>query len=70
MTKIYCGRCGEEIIGRRALLKRTEYYIRAKLECNDSFHNILEDPKTLCPQCNLSYYKWFNHPENDEKEEK
>lgn len=70
MTKIYCDRCGDEIIGHVALFKRTEYYTRAKLECNNSLHDMLEKPKTLCPQCTLSYYKWFNHPENDEREEK
>ena len=69
MTKIYCDRCSEEIIGQRFLLKRKEYYTKAKLECNSSLHSIIEEPKTLCPQCTLSYYKWYNHPENDGKEE-
>lgn len=74
MTKIYCDRCGDEIIGQYSWLKRKEYYTVAKVEMisragTDGFlRRTPTDEKALCSRCTLSYYKWYNHPENDEKE--
>ena len=76
MVKMYCDRCGEEIVGQYSWLKRKEYYTTAQMEIiprrdpNGVCLRTPTDEKILCSRCTLSYYNWYNHPNNDGKEEK
>ena len=66
MTKSYCDRCGKEIEKHKyGFLKHITIYSKIKLYPSNWQKYTEEDERDICPDCEISYFKWFNHPEED-----
>lgn len=65
MNKIFCDRCGKEIKSHAAWLRHRVHYAETKLilcgRADDFWHD-------LCPNCEDSFTRWYNHPERDDNE--
>ena len=64
--KLFCDRCGKEIVGGSTWLFGRVYYSERRLISSLFIDNSQEDSKQLCRQCEDSYVHWFMHPEEDE----
>ena len=66
MNKLFCDRCGKEIIDvKRGLIRHKVHYgsvifdsIRIQMDEFATWHEI-------CVDCENSFVRWYNHPEKD-----
>ena len=59
MVKVFCDRCGEEILSPTySIFKHKVYYATVKLLFSRE-----DDERYLCSQCEQEYIHWFMNPE-------
>lgn len=64
MVKYFCDRCGRELD-----LKKCAWFRHKTVYADITFYELIYAPgpvdHRICPECEDSFIKWFNHPEEE-----